>query len=624
MIRKDLILTPKQQRNPQTAAAKVVKEGETMIELESDLQRQRKYVASMQGREPALVVSDAFVRGMRDLGYKSFGTMLDELIDNSQQAEATHVHVTWKLEERRISELAVIDDGHGMDPEMIRLAVRWGGTHRENDRKGFGRYGFGLPSASVGLGRRFTVYSCTPGGKWHSVTVDIDRLADYMTSSGGIGVPPAKPAELPDWVQSYLSEHFPAGLPHGTVIVIDKLDRLERRTPQWFETHLLEHFGLIYRNFLRNLTIKVNGRQVEAVDPLFLTPRARFYSDDNLPMAEALSPKYIEVRDPETKELQGVITIRFAYLPPDFNKGKSSAAKGRNKIMAENNGLIILRNGRQIDVLRTTGVAPFNFQNNDRFTKVELDFPPTLDEEFSVTTSKQQVIPSDRIFALLKDHLVAAALQEMRARYRREADALKVKIETSSDHQRLSEVAMREAEKFRRRPSEVTTEEFRELADEGLRREIKRRAEQAGVEPEVIAEAVKKEAEERPYKVEEENTVLGPFFRVEQRGSQTVLIINQDHPFYSEVYARPLLITGVREEELRAATVQFRAGLELLLFCIGLCELKGTKETRIFYEVERIEWSNTLRAALKQLEKQPEVKAKLDMVTTGELDEDDI
>ena len=37
-----------------------------------------------------------------------------------------------------IEALSVIDDGHGMIPEMIRFAVMWGGTHRENDREATG------------------------------------------------------------------------------------------------------------------------------------------------------------------------------------------------------------------------------------------------------------------------------------------------------------------------------------------------------------------------------------------------------------------------------------------------------------------------------------------------------
>ena len=35
-----------------------------------------------------LTVADAFIRGIRDIGYKSTATAVDELVDNATQAEA--------------------------------------------------------------------------------------------------------------------------------------------------------------------------------------------------------------------------------------------------------------------------------------------------------------------------------------------------------------------------------------------------------------------------------------------------------------------------------------------------------------------------------------------------------
>src|SRR5579884_2835990 len=119
-----------------------------------------------KGLDFGLTLAAAFVRGIRDLGYKSTATALDELIDNALQAEAKMTRVAFGYQEatsKKPSAIAVIDDGHGMDPDMIRVAVMWGGTHRENDRSGIGRYGYGLPSASVSQGRRFTVYSRPEG-----------------------------------------------------------------------------------------------------------------------------------------------------------------------------------------------------------------------------------------------------------------------------------------------------------------------------------------------------------------------------------------------------------------------------------------------------------------------------
>ena len=133
----------------------------------SGLQQQKKYVEELKRKKFnfGLTVGDAFVRGIRDIGYKHTGTALDEQIDNSYQAGADQIHVIFGYDgtasNKKPAELAVLDNGHGMEPDMIRAAVTWGGTHREGDRSGFGRYGYGLPTSAISQGHRYTVYSKT-------------------------------------------------------------------------------------------------------------------------------------------------------------------------------------------------------------------------------------------------------------------------------------------------------------------------------------------------------------------------------------------------------------------------------------------------------------------------------
>src|SRR5206468_4610615 len=128
----------------------------------SGLEAQRKYLKALKAEHFRfnLIVADAFINGIRDIGYKSTATALDELIDNSIQAEAANIFLVLGFgdSQSKPNSIAVIDDGHGMDPDMIRVAMLWGGSHRINNRDGFGRYGYGLPSACVSQGRRFTVY----------------------------------------------------------------------------------------------------------------------------------------------------------------------------------------------------------------------------------------------------------------------------------------------------------------------------------------------------------------------------------------------------------------------------------------------------------------------------------
>ena len=58
-----------------------------------------------------------------------------------------------------------------------------------------------------------------------------------------------------------------------------------------------------------------------------------------------------------------------------------------------------------------------NFQTDDRTIGVEVNFPPALDEEFSITTSKQQVVLTDRMWNILQEHDVFKAIRSMQKQY---------------------------------------------------------------------------------------------------------------------------------------------------------------------------------------------------------------
>lgn len=565
-----------------------------------ELAAQDAYLARQRaaGFDFDIVVADAFVRSIRDIGYRSTATALDELIDNSKEAGADRILIAFgydRKSDRNPSQIAVIDNGHGMRPDMIRAAVMWGGTHREGSREGFGRYGYGLPSSSVSQGTRFTVFSKPPDGELHKVTFDLEALqqgAYRNTATGSFQIPAAERTSLPSWLSREIMAHFRLDeLQHGTVVLLEELDRLTWVSELGLERNLLQHIGVTYRNFLQQLNIIVNGKTVQPVDPLFLTPGARFYDLDE-DRAEARDPLTIDIPASQTKSrLPGQITVRFSYLPPTFASVDKSlpATRGnaneRFAVMKEHNGIIVMRHGRQIDVVRTNPWLVF--QTNDRYWGVEVDFTPSLDEEFSVTTSKQQIIPSERIWTLLKNHGVERAISEMRKNYRFARGELEQKRDEAANGERPSEQAMQEAEKFRpRKPSLARMTE----GEVTLNREAERRARQAGVPVEVVREELEVQAEQHPYRVETEQVPGAPFYRVAQVGGMVVLYLNTTHRFFQDVYQGP------------HSNAYMRAALELLLFVMGDAELDAVDDRRTFYEVERGQWSTKLSVTLAQLE----------------------
>src|SRR5260221_6303408 len=117
----------------------------TTTATKTGLEAQKAYVrAKMKAGSPkmSLIVGEAFVRGIRDIGYKHTGSAMAELVDNAIQAGAQNVHVAFEKNKSgaKVDALAVIDDGHGMIPDMIRFAVKWCGSHHEHVQHSIGRF----------------------------------------------------------------------------------------------------------------------------------------------------------------------------------------------------------------------------------------------------------------------------------------------------------------------------------------------------------------------------------------------------------------------------------------------------------------------------------------------------
>jgi len=533
--------------------------------ISSVLAAQRAYAQARRERSKyGLMVPEAFVRGIRDLGYRSNGDAIAELIDNSLQAFADRVDIVFGYDgttsSKKPVQLAVIDNGHGMEPDMIRMAVMWGGTHREDDRSGLGRYGYGLPCASVSLGRRFTVYSAVAEGDLHAVTLDLDALAsgEYTDPTGEIVVPEPDIADLPAFVAEHIAAAHPRGWRAGTVILIDKLDRLEWATTQGLRENLRRQFGVTYHKLRGEAALYVDNEYVDPIDPLFLTPEFHLHDLDS-DRANALDPIRIEVRDPDTKTYRGAMTLRYAWLPPSFGSvDKERDAVGLNAnprfaILKDYHGIIFSRNGRLIDVQTRTPWT--SFINNDRYIKVEIEFSATLDEAFGVTTSKQQVTVSTFIWDLLREAGVPKAVEQLRAKVKDAKLARRLAAFSPRPGERLlSERAMGGIIALGGAPEREHQYDF------GLR--------------------------VSPYRLQFETITGQPFFRVDRHAGARTLHINTAHRFYEDLYQSP------------STTAEFRSALEILLFCYGdvLLDAGEGAQGDLFRQVNL--WSRRLEQAL--------------------------
>jgi hypothetical protein len=570
-----------------------------------DLDAQRRYVESLEAKGFGydLAVGDAFVRGMRDIGYKSTSYAVAEIADNSSQANATRCDVLLHGPDGHLAEIVAVDNGHGMEPKMLRVSLIWGGGHRTTRDDGLGKYGYGLPSSSVSQCQRVEVYSIVESGEWHRAYLDINEIREGEWNHGNrIQMPRPERVDPPEYVLDYLQDAYDGGYTHGTVVLWKDCDRLDYVRRSALKSSLLTDLGVIYRNFLRNMSMSVDGEDVQPCDPLFLTEGARYFDLDE-DRAVALPSVTIDVNDKKTGDFVGQMRVRYSRLPatyfrvPEQKKNYKIGTSGMNERLSvadKHLGIIFLRAGRQIDVVRpprNAGITSIN-ATTDRFWNVEVDFDPSLDGEFHITTSKQQVVPSERIWAMLNDKAnLAKAIAEMRRVYAKES--LVIRAEAEETKKRASEAIKKEAARFKTNKAAPLSDARKKEADENADREVKRRANMSGKK--IVDERRDFEAEvkENPDVVLEEDLTGAPFYRAELRGAQKVLWINRAHQFYSEVYAGP------------EASPRLRTALELLLWALVEGELDATDDRRMFYVAERQLWSQTVATYLDLLQKTP-------------------
>lgn len=565
----------------------------------SYLKRQDEYVETLEAKGEngfTLIATNAFVQSMRNSGYKSTATAISEFIDNSIEAFASRIDIVYEYEKSKgnpITNIAIIDNGLGMSPQMIRASVIWGGTDRFDSREGMGRFGFGLPSAAISITKNYEVFSKRKDGDIFSVELDIEKIIKKKIKNDSAEVDKAKVAKLPEFVMEYLKENK-LTFNQGTVILIKKPDLLTSgfRSQYGFHKNISEHIGVTYREFLNNCEIFINSSEVLPIDPLFTTPGALYYDLSDGRIAENTGIDEIELKTQEGKV--GKIRIRCSFLP--FTQGSSKEEKARYSIMKQYNHsfFLVSRGGRLIDQIKNLNFLDNKFThslvNYDRNWSIELDFDPILDEEFGITVNKQQVNLSERLWDLLYTknlHVIIRGLIKKQKEWRKDEIAKKV----DGNVIRESEEIANEAEKDGLLPSTADVEpEKEELAKKKLENDAEEISKRTGKKKEEVLNDLSKRVNEKHYEIIFEQREGAPFYRVEQYGPQMKLGINTRHRFYTDFFSN-------------LPNIRLKTMVELLLITLGSRELKSTGRMETFYQTERGQWSLRLQALLDKYDK---------------------
>ncbi|RNI00955.1 ATP-binding protein [Micromonospora aurantiaca] len=331
-----------------------------------------------------LVVPSNFIRAVRESGYLSLSTALAELVDNSLQAGATNIAITIEWPSDALPEIVVEDNGMGMSKGELEACLRFGGSSRFDARQSFGRFGMGLPAASLSQARRVEVTTWRGGGAEHHVALDVDAVA--------AGASPNLTARRGSSTNNSAS---------GCRVRWSQCDRIEYRRLGWLERSLHRSLGRIYRRFLASGTaMTINGSQVDPIDPMLLSAKVER-------AAARLEFQPLEFELETCSGETSVVTVRFAMLPVHRWHGLDNATKRRIGIVGQG-GVSILRAGREI----ASGwhlMGAKRKENYDDWWRCEIEFEPMLDEHFGITINKQGVRPSAALREAVEPELESIA-----------------------------------------------------------------------------------------------------------------------------------------------------------------------------------------------------------------------
>jgi hypothetical protein len=608
----------------------------TIDRLTAEIDRQKKALADLPDSfDFPLFNSKHALESQRRSGYRHTAAAAREIIDNAIEAGATRVDVVFdrpkrlKAHQRQesVSGIAFIDRGSGMLPKMARYALSWGaGTHFDEPGT-LGKFGFGLPNASINQTTRVEVYTKTADAK---VITKAWLDVSHVQQHGIQHVDKPVEAELPDFVQRYLIENGLA-FDHGTVVVWLTPDRLTYRLASTLREHMVDDFGVAYRYMLSDFDLFVDGAKVEAVDPLFLMPNARYYkpedqggtikNDDQIivvkftrdpetgarHLTKLEKPEDLDQDDPELLAT-GAIKVRIARFPVGFiehaSRGKlETDAHRRFEIRKQRRGMSFVRANREIETIdafprsmrdQASGLGRWPLlQGYAYHWAIEVQFQQQLDEVFGIANDKQTVRPIEEFWRLLAKEGIDTKLRaenhwqaEQRARPKPKAE--------STDEPSAAEQAAALANSVRGKRTQMP-ERDREKGRQQLQDEAQRRV---GVTAKTIEEALlglKAEAKRRPYKLEYFDDPNGPFYEPAWGpGGVVIAKVNRAHAFYAAVYAELMLLAG-------AGSAKY--AIDVLLLALAEAELSVDDDlAKLWYESQRkTKWSPFLSDALRVL-----------------------
>lgn len=339
--------------------------------------------------------------GLRDSGIKNTASAISEIVDNSIEAGAKSVKVVIFEEPTssgqrvidKISSIAIIDNGSGMDKDLATLCLAVGGGNRKQ-RKGLGRFGYGLPNSSLSQARRVEVFTWKQKDKIFHNYLDFDEVQSKKLEK----VYEATESKIPKELEKYISKEFQNS---GTIVYWKKCDRTDVFRGETLFRHMEDQLCRTFRHYLDDddnygeridLTYEIDKKDFQRSflpnDPLYIMTPNNCPNFENEASNTLINDEEIEVPfiDQEGAPKTSKIKVRFSVAKPETQKNFGSNSP-TGKHYGKNTGISVVRKAREID-FGNWGFFDGN-EYRERWWGAEIRFEPELDELFGLTNNKQ-------------------------------------------------------------------------------------------------------------------------------------------------------------------------------------------------------------------------------------------
>ncbi len=556
----------------------------------------------LQNSPVALIRVDRMYESLRYNDY-SAQNGLGEIVDNSVEAQAAHIDVVVTVEKIRrlgkkkaadqITEIAVVDDGCGMDQDTLHKCLALGESMREpSGKRGIGRFGVGMTLGSISIARRIEVYSRIRGNENFLYTfIDLDDIQQRNL----IHIPEPVVQTPPENLAGILKNVS------GSIVILKKCDRID------VNVDFSNYLGQTYRKFIeRGLEIRLNGERIYLHDPLYMASPTIF-DEQRLGAEGSIEPKATSLGEFHlTREIPGTdgktadVVIRMSLLPEQWRStmGAGGSAEAKKRKIDRNEGVSILRADREVfygHVPYITGKkGEARSLEIDRWWGCEISFPPELDHDFQVRYIKRGAEPTSD----LRDQtraVIGPVVQTARKMVQETWSVNKSEASRRAGNFGKAEETMAKVVSIlpkSRKGKNLTASEDEQQVDALASAAL-------GSERDTAEKREEKKAEirKKPYSIEPVSYPKAILFDTVHLLNNTIIKLNVNHPFYKSIL-QPLC-GDLEDAEVDQERQDIKNAILLLLFAYAKAESMFDDREEIF-EALRSQWGTVLAAALKE------------------------